>query len=96
MISSVGTGAGETAAAEPPREEAEYRTSSGIPEDGFRPQADELWRQDAVVNRFFSIFNCLIFDSNVEAGMPSLAAAPRGPATLPRLFARAASIMSFS
>ena len=39
--------------------------------------------QDAVVNRRFSIPSCLIFDSSVEAGIPSLAAAPRGPATLP-------------
>jgi hypothetical protein len=49
-------------------------------------------RQDAVVNRRFSIPSCLIFDSSVEAGTPSVAAAPRGPATFPRLFARAASI----
>ena len=28
----------------------------------------------------------LIFDSSVEAGMPSVAAAPFGPATFPRLF----------
>lgn len=52
--------------------------------------------QGAVVNRRFSIPSCLIFDSSVEAGMPSVAAAPRGPATFPRLFARAASIISFS
>jgi hypothetical protein len=31
--------------------------------------------QDAVVNLVFSIFNCLIFDSNVDGGMPSVAAA---------------------
>lgn len=52
--------------------------------------------QEADVNRAFSIFNCLIFDSNVDGGIPSLAAAPRGPATLPLLLARAALIISFS
>jgi pimeloyl-ACP methyl ester carboxylesterase len=35
------------------------------------------------------IFNCLILDSSVEGGIPSLAAAPTAPATLPRLSARA-------
>jgi hypothetical protein len=29
------------------------------------------------VNRVFSIFNCLIFDSSVEGGMPSVAALTR-------------------
>jgi hypothetical protein len=53
-------------------------------------------RQEADVNRRFSIFNCLIFDSSVEGGMPSAAAAPPGPATFPPLFASAASIISFS
>jgi hypothetical protein len=52
--------------------------------------------QGAVVKRLFSIFNCLILDSSVDGGIPSLAAAPRGPATLPLLFARAASIISLS
>src|SRR5262245_49325033 len=48
------------------------------------------------VNRRFSIPSCLIFDSSVEGGIPSLAAAPLGPATFPRLLANAVSIMSFS
>jgi len=52
--------------------------------------------QDVVVNRRFSIPSCLILDSSVEAGTPSLAAAPCDPATFPRLFAKAASIISFS
>ena len=52
--------------------------------------------QDGLVNRPFSIPSCLIFDSSVDAGMPRVAAAPFGPATFPRLRARAASIISFS
>lgn len=44
----------------------------------------------------FLIFNCLIFDSRVEGGIPSLAAAPFTPATFPLVSARAASIISFS
>ena len=44
------------------------------------------------MNRRFSMPSCLIFDSNVEGGMPSVAAAPRDPATFPRLFVSAASI----
>lgn len=34
--------------------------------------------QGAEVNRRFSMPSCLILDSSVEAGRPSLAAAPRG------------------
>ena len=69
--------------------------------DGHIPEVDNestttAEPQDAVVNRRFSIPSCLILDSSVEAGIPSLAAAPRGPATFPRLFVRAASIISFS
>ena len=44
----------------------------------------------------FRMPSCLIFDSSVDGGIPSVAAAPRGPATRPLLFASAASIMSFS
>jgi hypothetical protein len=40
--------------------------------------------------------SCRIFDSSVDAGIPSLAAAPREPATLPRLRVNAASISSLS
>jgi hypothetical protein len=42
------------------------------------------------------ILSCLIFKSSVERGIPSLAAAPFGPATFPLVSARAASISSFS
>ena len=44
---------------------------------------------------YFFILSCLIFISSVR-GIPSLAAAPFGPATFPLLSARAASISSFS
>jgi hypothetical protein len=42
------------------------------------------------------MLSCLIFKSSVDRGIPSLAAAPFGPATLPLLSARAASMSSFS
>jgi hypothetical protein len=45
---------------------------------------------------YFFILSCLIFISSVDRGIPSLAAAPFGPATFPLLSARAASISSFS
>src|SRR5258707_6604438 len=45
---------------------------------------------------FVLIFSDLIFDSNVDPGKPSLAAAPDGPDTCPPLSRRAASIISFS
>ena len=44
----------------------------------------------------FFILSCLIFKSSVDRGIPSLAAAPFGPATFPLLSARAASMSSFS
>jgi len=44
----------------------------------------------------FLISSCLIFKSRVERGIPSLAAAPSGPATFPLLAARAVSMSSFS
>jgi len=50
----------------------------------------------SATNLCFLIFNCLIFESSVERGIPSFAAAPSGPATFPPLSARAASIISFS
>jgi hypothetical protein len=40
--------------------------------------------------------SCLIFESSVERGIPSLAAALCGPATFPLLSAKAALIISFS
>src|SRR6202047_349276 len=44
----------------------------------------------------FLILSCLIFESSVERGIPSFAAAPSGPATFPLLSARAVSIISLS
>lgn len=48
------------------------------------------------LKRFLLIFRDLIFDSSVDPGIPSLAAAPDGPETRPPLSHRAASIISFS
>src|SRR5882757_1114200 len=47
------------------------------------------------LKRFLSIFSVLIFDSSVDRGMPSLAAAPLSPNTRPQLAFRASSIMFF-
>ncbi len=49
-----------------------------------------------VLKSFLLIFSDLIFDSKVDPGRPSLAAAPDGPDTCPPLSRRAASIISFS
>src|SRR4029077_133584 len=48
------------------------------------------------INLRFLIRSCLIFESSVERGIPSFAAAPSGPATFPLLSARAVSIISLS
>src|SRR5690242_4028280 len=47
------------------------------------------------LKRFFLILSALICDSSVDEGIPSLAAAPKGPETRPLLSANAASIISF-
>src|SRR5258707_6394237 len=49
-----------------------------------------------VLKSFLLILSDLIFDSKVEPGKPSLAAAPDGPDTCPPHSRRAASIISFS
>ncbi len=49
-----------------------------------------------VLKRFLLIFSDLIFDSRVDPGIPSLAAAPDCPDTRPPLSRRAASMISFS
>jgi hypothetical protein len=51
---------------------------------------------DEVLKRFLSIFKDLIFDSRVDRGIPSFAAAPDGPNTRPPLSLKTASIISFS
>ena len=48
------------------------------------------------MNLCFLIFSCLIFESNVDRGIPSFAAAPCGPATFPLHSANAVSISSRS
>src|SRR5262249_1905344 len=48
------------------------------------------------LNWLLRILRALIRDSSVEAGMLSFAAAPDGPATRPRLSAKATSIISRS
>src|SRR6266851_3970300 len=49
-----------------------------------------------VLKCFLLILSDLIFDSKVDPGKPSFAAAPDGPDTCPPLSRRAASIISFS
>src|SRR5690349_2186061 len=46
----------------------------------------------AVLKRFLLIFSDLIFDSRVDFGIPSLTAAPEGPATCAPLSRKATSI----
>ena len=50
----------------------------------------------SALNRRLSMFSALIFDSSVDEGTPSLAAAPNGPDTRPMLSLKAASIASFA
>jgi hypothetical protein len=50
----------------------------------------------STINLCLLMFSCLIFESRVDRGIPSFAAAPFGPATFPLLSAKAASIISFS
>src|SRR6266481_3547083 len=49
-----------------------------------------------VLKRLLLIFSDLIFDSKVDRGIPSLAAAPDGPYTRPLHSLSAASIIAFS
>src|SRR5271156_1911459 len=53
-------------------------------------------RHQTFLKRYLLIFSERIFDSRVEAGTPSIAAAPESPETLPPVVARAFSIASFS
>ena len=52
--------------------------------------------QGVGMNLRLLIFSCRIFLSRVERGIPSLVAAPVGPATFPLLSANAASMIFFS
>ncbi len=49
-----------------------------------------------VLKRISLIFSYLIFDSSVEPGIPSLAAAPEGPDTRPPLSVNSISVIAFS
>src|SRR5437764_10814974 len=49
-----------------------------------------------VLKRCVLILSDLIFESRVDRGMPSLAAAPEGPDTRPLVSTKVASILSFS
>src|SRR5258707_8176202 len=55
-----------------------------------------LTEGSVVLKRFLLIFSDLIFDSRVDPGIPSLAAAPDCPDTRPPLSRRAVSMISFS
>src|SRR5271169_7178619 len=73
----------------------------GIPRVSLLGLVDELIQMrldggDAVLKRFLSILSDLIFESKVDPGIPSLAAAPDAPDTRPPLSRRAVSIISFS
>src|SRR3984893_11710488 len=50
----------------------------------------------SAINLCFLILSCLIFESSVDRGIPSFAAAPSEPATFPLQSAKAASIISLS
>jgi hypothetical protein len=55
------------------------------------------WANDKLqTKRCFWILSERIFDSSVEGGIPSLAAAPNAPDTRPLLSARASSMIFFS
>ena len=60
------------------------------------PGAKRWTGYSSEINLCFLIRNCLIFESSVERGIPSFAAAPSGPATFPLLSARAISIILLS
>ena len=57
------------------------------------PNGEEHYK---ALKRYLLIFIDLIFDSSVDGGMPSLTAAPDGPATRPLVSAKAAPIISRS
>ena len=63
-----------------------------LPNSGER----ELAGQGLDMNLCLLMFSWRIFLSRVERGIPSLAAAPVGPATFPLLVANASSMIFFS
>jgi hypothetical protein len=63
------------------------------------PNCRELKRRDLLLLRDRLVFldlQLLDLESSVDRGIPSFAASPSGPATLPLHSAKAASIISFS
>src|SRR5262249_41872276 len=54
------------------------------------------WQSYSDLKRRLSIFSALIFDSRVDEGTPSRAAAPKGPDTRPLLSLSAVSMTCFS
>src|SRR5687767_1346686 len=72
----------------------EFAKDSRIREGSRNRRSEE--RAQVFLYRYLLIFNDRIFDSSVEAGIPSFAAAPWGPETRPPVAARADSISSFS
>src|SRR5258708_36451065 len=56
----------------------------------------ERYYYQSGINLCFLIFSCLIFQSSVDGGLPSFAAAPFGPATFPLHSASAVSMISLS
>src|SRR5262249_14257727 len=74
----------------------EYDHASLRTQIGVVPPGQLFYEGSPALKRFLLIFSDLILCSNVDRGMPSLAAAPAGPYTRPPLSRRAASIISFS
>ena len=60
------------------------------------PKSSRAYLSAELLKRFLSIFKDRIFDSKVDRGIPSFAAAPEGPNTRPRLSRSAASITRFA
>jgi len=60
------------------------------------PQRTSYFEGSILLKSFLLILSALIFDSRVDPGTPSLAAAPDGPDTRPPHSRKAASMMAFS
>jgi hypothetical protein len=74
----------------------EEKLNDGIPASAGFPGIEGGTYHYLEINLCFLIPSCLIFVSSVERGIPSLAAAPCGPATFPLLSAKAVSIIFLS
>jgi hypothetical protein len=78
------------------RDSDQVRRTYKADENQVRKCASCASKGSQVLKRSLSIFSDLIFDSNVERGIPSLEAAPKGPYTRPPHSVNAASIIAFS